>query len=455
MAQLQLSVLMAVYNEANSVRAVLERVATAIEGLQAEIIVVDNGSHDHSADVIEEFTRAYPQVLVRLFQFPWNAGKGAAIRHAINEAHGEFCLIQDADFEYDPVDYPQLLNPLIAGEADVVMGSRFLFSNQRRPLPFWQSVVNHLISTATGLATGLALSDVETGFKAFRTSLAQSVPLHSNTFGLDPELVVQFAKRRARFIEVPIHYRGRTPEQGKKFSAAYKDPGANILATMSKARRFNNWMAATISPYLKGEVLELGAGIGNLTMLLASGVRRYIATDTDAEALCELRARLEYRREVVSAHFDFTRPEEIGAFKAIADTVVCLNVLEHIPDDRCALAHIKTCLRPQGRAIVLVPQGPELFGKIDEVLHHQRRYTLGEIVEKMTDAGFRVEKVIEFNRATRPGWYLNSKVLRRATISRVQLALFDRFVPLLKRIDDKFPWAANSLIVVGVVDDAR
>ncbi len=473
MPRVRLSILMAIYNEANSITTVLERVAAAVREQQiaTEMIVVDNGSGDQSHQLVAEFARVHPEVSLQLIRLAENAGKGAAIRLAIDKAQSDFCIIQDADFEYDPADYPRMLKPLLDGEADVVLGSRFLFGEQRRPLGFWQATVNHLISAASGLATGLALSDVETGYKAFRTALAQSIPLQSNTFGLDPELVVQFARRRARFIEVSIRYRGRSPEEGKKirpldtldalgtifktrlFSAAYKDPGANILATMSRAKRFNQWMADTIAPFVKGEVLELGAGIGNLTLLLANGEDRYRATDTDEEHLFELRARMEYRPEIESSRFDFSRVEEADLFRQSADTVVCLNVLEHVEDDRSALLNIRRCLRTGGSAIVLVPQGPELFGSIDEVLEHKRRYTKPDLVQKMTAAGLRVAQVIEFNRATRPGWYLNSRVLRRKTISPLQLRIFDLLVPLWRRVDSHLPWQANSLIAVGVADD--
>jgi len=473
MPHVRLSILVAVYNEANSIKTVLEHIAKTVraEQISAELIVVDNGSRDRSRETVEESAKQFPDIPLHLIPLAENAGKGAAIRMAIAKAQGEFCIIQDADFEYDPADYPKLLRPLVAGEADVVLGSRFLFDSQRRPLGFWQAVVNHLISGVTGLASGLALSDVETGFKAFRTSLAQSVPLRSNTFGLDPELVIQFAKRRARFVEVPINYRGRTPEQGKKiraldtldalgtivrtwlFSPAYKEPGANILATMSRARRFNRWMADTIAPFVRGEVLELGAGIGNLTLLLAKGEHRYLATDTDEESLRELRARMEYRPDVQSARFDFSLPSDIAQFRRSADTIVCLNVLEHVQEDLAALANMRQCLRPGGIAIILVPQGAELFGKIDEVLEHKRRYTKDELVQKMAGAGFRVTQVIDFNRASRPGWYLNSKVFRRSTISHIQLGIFDLLVPLWKRLDRHLPWPSNSLIVIGVANE--
>jgi glycosyltransferase involved in cell wall biosynthesis len=319
MTSVRLSILISVYNEAHSIGAVLERAVTApaaffeANEVTAELIVVDNGSRDRSSEVVERFAGRHPDVSLRLIRYAENIGKGAAIRRAIAEAKSDFCVIQDADLEYDPADYPKLLKPLLAGEADVVLGSRLLSDGERRPLGFWQAAANRLISTAAGMAAGSALSDVETGLKAFRTGLAQSVPLRSDRFGLDPELIVRFARRRARFMEVPITYRGRTLEQGKKihawdtvdafasifrawlFGATHSDERADTLLAMSGARRFNRWMAETIAPWVKGDVLEVGAGIGNLTILLATGVQRYVATDPDRESLGELRARLAYR----------------------------------------------------------------------------------------------------------------------------------------------------------------
>jgi 2-polyprenyl-3-methyl-5-hydroxy-6-metoxy-1,4-benzoquinol methylase len=468
---------MSVFNEANSIGAVLDRVVSAPatyfqnEHIVPELIVVDNGSRDRSHELVEEFAQAHPEVALRLIQLETNIGKGGAIRMALAEARSDFCIIQDADFEYDPADYQRLLRPLLADDADVVLGSRVMYGAQRRPLGFWQAVANRVISGVAGMAVGLAFSDVETGFKAFRTSLAKSIPLLSNTFGLDPELVIQFAKRRARFVEVPISYRGRTYEEGKKirpldaldalwiifrtsvFTEAHKDPAACILAAMSSAKRFNRWMADTLAPRLRGEVLELGAGIGNLTLLLSRGAHRYLATDTDDEHLRELRSRLEYRLDIDVGQFDFSVTSDVRRFQQSADTVVCLNVLEHVPDDTTAFENIRCCLRPGGTAVILVPQGPELFGSLDEVLRHKRRYTRQDLREKMSAAGFKSLEIIDFNRASRPGWFLNSRVLRRRRLSRVQLYVFDLLVPLLRRIDDKFPWPGNSLIAIGKVGD--
>jgi SAM-dependent methyltransferase len=296
------------------------------------------------------------------------------------------------------------------------------------------------------------------------------VPLRSDRFGLDPELIIRFAKRRARFVEVPITYRARTFEQGKKirpwdtldafasifrawfFGATHSDERTDTLVAMSGAKRFNRWMADSIAPWVKGDVLEVGAGIGNLTVLLASAKHRYVATDQDQEHLLDLRSRIEYQPAIEVVHCDFSLPEDVARFEQNADTVVCLNVLEHIEDDRLTLANIRHCLRPGGVAIILVPQGPEIFGTLDEALQHKRRYSREELAEKMAAAGFRVAQITGFNRATRPGWYLHSRLLKRRTLSRLQLRLFDLLVPLWKRIDNKLPWPATSLIAIGVLD---
>ena len=474
---LSLSILIPVYNEAHSIRAVLSRVVEAPadffrdQSLSVSLIVVDDGSTDGSYEEIQAFAREHQEVSLSLLRHHCNTGKGAAVCTAIAQAQSDFSIIQDADFEYDPMDYPIMLAPLISGEADVVLGSRFMGNVARRPLGFWQAAANHMLSTLAGMAAGLAISDIETGYKAFRTSLAKTVPLRSKRFGLDPEIIIQFAKRHARVVEVPISYRGRTQEEGKKirmkdaisgsasifrtwlFSAAHVDPAADMLVAMSGARRFNRWMAETIRPWVKGDVIEIGAGIGNLTVLLSPGCRSYLATDTDEEHLSELRSRIAYSRNVTTERCEFTSAHDINPLRGSADCIVCLNVLEHVLDDQAGLRNICLCLRPGGRAVVLVPQGPQLFGSLDEVLDHKRRYTESELRHKMSEAGFEVTESLPFNRATWPGWYLNGTLLRRRTLSRFQLWSFDLLVPWFRRIDSKLPWPPNSLIAIGTAKD--
>jgi 2-polyprenyl-3-methyl-5-hydroxy-6-metoxy-1,4-benzoquinol methylase len=223
-----------------------------------------------------------------------------------------------------------------------------------------------------------------------------------------------------------------------------------MLDAMSSAKRFNQWMADTLLPFISGDVLELGAGIGNLTTLLCSGAGRYVATDLDNQALTRLRARVEHWPNVTTAECDIAKASDFERFRDSMDTVVCLNVLEHVEDDVTALRSIHSCLKPGGRAVILVPQGMQVFGSLDEVLEHLRRYSTAELHAKMTAAGFHVERILKFNRMTYLGWFLNSRILRRRTLSRMQLRVFELLVPVWRRIDRFLPWPPTSIIGIGI-----
>jgi glycosyltransferase involved in cell wall biosynthesis len=467
---------MPVYNEEEFIPAILDRVLSAplpgISGVEMkrELIVVDDASTDGSFETIQEYISRRPDTPIRLIQHDLNRGKGAAIRTALAHASGEYSIIQDADLEYNPREYSNLLMPLLEGKADVVYGSRFLVAGERRVLYFWHALANHLLTTMCNIVADLNLTDMETCYKAFRTTLGQSIPLRSQRFGIEPELTIKFAKREARIYEVPIGYSGRTYEEGKKvgikdaFAAMaviiryalspdiYKQHGPDILDTLSRAKRFNRWMADTVMPYMGNEVLELGAGIGNLTRLLAPRRRRYIATDIDTEHLTRLAARLHHRVNIETAICDLSRPADFEPWLGKVDSVVCLNVLEHIEDDMTGLRNIHGCLKPGGRAIILVPQGSAVYGTLDEVLGHFRRYSKAELEHKMKSTGYRVERILEFNRVTYPGWYINGRLFRRRSFGRLQLGVFDRLVWMWRRIDTLIPWPPTSIIGVGVRD---
>jgi glycosyltransferase involved in cell wall biosynthesis len=203
---------MPVYNERNTLRAVIERVLAVPQEL--ELICVDDGSRDGSREILAELQKQHSNL--RVFLQLTNMGKGAALRRGIQEATGDFVLIQDADLEYDPADYPNLLEPLIQGKADVVYGSRFLGSRPHRVLYFWHSVANRLLTLLSNCLTNINLTDMETCYKVFRREIVQAIPLEENRFGFEPEITVKVAKRRLRIYEVGISYWGRTYEEGKK-----------------------------------------------------------------------------------------------------------------------------------------------------------------------------------------------------------------------------------------------
>jgi glycosyltransferase involved in cell wall biosynthesis len=211
------SILIPLYNEEKSIEECLRRILDAPlpRGTELEIVIVDDGSTDGSLQAIAHMQSQYPQAIY-LLRHHENQGKGAAIRTALDHASGEFCIIQDADLEYSPKDYPNLLAPLYAGEADAVFGSRFAATAERRVLRFWHSVANKILTLFCNMLSNLNLTDMETCYKAFRTSFVKSIPLRSQRFGIEPELTIKLTQRRARIYETSIRYHGRTynPKSG-------------------------------------------------------------------------------------------------------------------------------------------------------------------------------------------------------------------------------------------------
>jgi glycosyltransferase involved in cell wall biosynthesis len=209
---MKLSVVMPVYNE----RATLRRVVAAVlqSPIEIELLCVDDGSTDGSREILAELQHEHPQIRVLLQSR--NMGKGAALRRGIQEATGDFLVIQDADLEYDPREYGSLLAPLIEGKADVVYGSRFLGAGPHRVLYFWHSVGNWLLTLVSNVLTNLNMTDMETCYKAFRREVIQSIRLEEDRFGFEPEITVKIAKRELRVYEVGISYWGRTYQEGKK-----------------------------------------------------------------------------------------------------------------------------------------------------------------------------------------------------------------------------------------------
>ncbi len=471
--KVSLSILVPVYNEQYLVDTSLRRLGDLIDCPLLErvrVVVVNDASTDQTAAVLTAFRDSLPQS--NLSQFEWvfldhekNQGKGASVRTALQHADTDLTVIHDADLEYHPADIAKMLPLFLEEDADAVFGSRFLSSDFRRVLFFRHSLGNKLITVLTNLVTDLNLSDIETCYKMIRTDIFRSIPWESDRFGIEPEITIKLSKRKARIFEIPIRYSGRTYAEGKKIT--WKDGvralgalvkygisdkiyvadayGSEILGRLSRAPRFTKWMADTIRPYVGDRVLEIGAGIGNLTANLVPRAE-YHASDINPQYLDRLKS-LKQTRPYLRVHYtDASSAETFPAERF--DTVVCLNVVEHLENDVAALSNIRKSLDKNGRAIILVPNGPQLFGSLDRVLGHYRRYTQEQLVDACQRAGFTVERVLKFNRIGAPGWWWNGRVLKKETFGFWQIKLLNFLVPFIRPIDRFLPFPHLSWIVI-------
>lgn len=215
----KLSILIPAYNEEKTIHLILDKVksVTLVSDIQKEVIIVNDCSSDNTIQAIEQYRSENPEFPIQLFNQEVNKGKGAAIHKAIEKATGDYLVIQDADLEYDPNEYNELLKPVVNGFADVVYGSRFLGGNPHRILFYWHSIGNKFLTNLSNIFTNLNLTDMETCYKLIRTDIAQSLNLKEQRFGFEPELTAKLSRvKEVRIYEVGISYYGRTYEEGKK-----------------------------------------------------------------------------------------------------------------------------------------------------------------------------------------------------------------------------------------------
>jgi glycosyltransferase involved in cell wall biosynthesis len=465
----KLSVLVPVYNEVGTVRLLLERVMAV--PIRKELIIVDDCSTDGTRQVLEELRASLPATGDNACTFLFhevNQGKGAAVRTAAAHIQGDIAVIQDADLEYDPTEYPRLIQPIIEGHADVVFGSRFSGS-PRRVLFFWHTVANKLLTLFSNMCTNMNLTDMETCYKVFRAEILKGLPIRSNRFGLEPELTAKVSALRCRVYEVPISYHGRQYSEGKKigwkdaFSALWtiirfrlapdigrEDEGFTTLRRVEVLRRYTEFLWDLMRPYVGRRVLEVGSGTGAMTRYLATR-EHVVATDIDAQYVQLLKRTYDGSPNVEVRQLDLARIGEDGLVAKSFDTVVCSNVLEHVEDDGAALRAMRDLCTPGGRVILIIPALRQLYGAIDEAIGHYRRYTRPEIEAKLAAAGMAVEHVSYFNAFGMFGWWLNAVVLRRRSVPGFQARVNDRLTPLLRLERKLNPPVGMSLLAVGRV----
>jgi glycosyltransferase involved in cell wall biosynthesis len=463
-----LSILIPVYNERTVVEQSLAQVLASPlpENMDRELVIVDDCSTDGTSDILKRLAEKEPRI--RLFRQPVNQGKGAAVRTAIEKAGGDFCLVQDADLEYDPSEYSKLLQPLLDGHADAVFGSRYLAGGQNRVLPYWHSMINKGLTLMSNMFSNLNVTDMETCYKVFRTDLLKSIPIRSDRFGFEPEITMKVSKRKLRVYEVPISYHGRTYEEGKKIG--WKDGvkalgvvlyfwlvddmyvpsyGRGLLNSLTGTPNYLTWVTRVIRPYLGDTVIEIGAGLGNLTGRLMGRKLHYVAGEQDGLYLHALHNRFLRTPSVKVCEL---HPEVASGFTAWAnqfDSALCVNVLENVDDPKQVLSSLAACIKPGGNLVVLVPQGLSLFGSVDKGLGHKRRFAEADLRKMLEDLGLKIESQRQINKIGAPAWWFASRVLQREKISRPGLKLWDKTVWFQRLIDPLLPWHGLSLVIVA------
>ncbi len=465
----KLSIIVPVYNEIATLDRILDRLLAVDltqsgHEVESEIIFVDDMSRDGSRAKLARM-RDNPGGRPLKFAFhDRNRGKGAAIRTGLEMSEGDLTIVQDADLEYSPEDIPRLIKPILDGRADVVYGSRF--TGNRRVFLFSHHVGNKLLTFVTNVLYGANLTDMETCYKVIRTEHLRSFDLQSNRFNIEPEITAKVFKSRLRVSEMPISYAGRSFEEGKKitwrdgFSALWtllryrlwiSSVGEETLRRISKMQRFNKWIYDTLLPHLGMRVLEAGCGTGTFTEFLR-GREMVHSVDADEGYIRTLRER--FRDDPTFTFETVTLPhlDEAALSGRRIDTVICINVLEHVEEDSATLRAFHNVLVPGGRAAIYVPAHAWLHCGLDESLGHHRRYSREGLERLMREAGFEILETRYQNVAGTVGWFLNGKILRRRLLPNRQLEICESLVPVLRRFEaliGRRPPFGLSLFVVG------
>lgn len=459
----KLSIVIPIYNQKNMIQEVVQEMLAfpLTQGVDRELILVDDGSTELIQGLVQKESK------VKLALHGKNRGKGSAIRSGISAATGDFIMIHSANARYDSQKYAALLQPLLAGKADAVYGAPILKSQYRKTDFLSSNFINSLRTTVSNFFTNQNLTDIGSSLIITRTNILKSIPIRSNRVGFEEEITAKLVKRGCRIEEIPISFQQTTaPIDNSRVDLkgleALKtivffwliddlynhEYGHDILHCMSKTHRFNRWMAGVIAPWVGERILEIGAGMGNITQQLLPRAA-YVASDIDPLHLNYLKNFFNNNKNIVVEKIDLTNPSDFDKHENRYDTVVCLNVLEHVEDDLQGLASIYRALSPGGMACILVPRGKWLYGSQDVVLGHVRRYEEDELKDKLIQTNFRIIALFTFNRITTPIWFINGRIFQKKHFGRAQLKLFDSSVWLWRRIERFLPWKGLSIIAIA------
>lgn len=457
----KLSVLMPVYNESRTLRTIVAKVLGSPVDAEIELVCVDDCSTDESLTILNEL--AEEDSRIKVIAQPVNMGKGKAIRTAINNMTGDIGIIQDADLEYDPDDYPIVLAPLLEGRADAVYGSRFASSEQRRVLFFWHSLGNKLLTLMSNMANDLNLTDMETCYKAVRGDILKKLRLTSDRFGLEPEITARLAQWGARIYEVPISYHGRTYAEGKNIgwrdgveamwlilrfrfvdTRATNEDSVVTRQSLGRAPRFRRWILSSFTDYLGDAVLEVNAGPGHTTSHLLDAPR-LIVSDEEPVHVESLRRRFGHLEnlEVLSA-------EEFASSNDKVSSALVFDGLQRVDEPKEFLAAVADHVRSGGHVLIQVPAVPDLFGPTDRASGHVRRFDRGDIEDVVRAAGLDIVRIEEVNKLGVIGWRLHHSVGANR-ISSAEARAFDLLVPIARALDPILPGRGLSLLVVARV----
>ncbi|PTL81834.1 methyltransferase domain-containing protein [Vitiosangium sp. GDMCC 1.1324] len=394
------------------------------------------------------------------------AGKGAAIRAALGRVTGDITVLQDADTAYSLDACEALCRPILEDIADAVFGSRRIQGLGAELL------ADRALGRVTRFVTDVTLEDPLCGQRAFRTEALKSVSLTSEDDSVDAEIVVKLAAQLYRLTEVPVgveaaphlplasqlaRLRTLVRYATVRDDADNQHEGYSTLERMDGASNYNAWLGQRFREHLGRRVLEIGAGIGTITEKLEPGLELLIALEVDRFYVDRLKNKFRgkphvrpYLSDVALADWEALKAERL-------DTIVLSNVLEHIPDDATAVRRFRQILPEGGRVVVLVPALPQIFGAIDEAVGHYRRYTMAGLREVLEGNGFEVEKLEWMNLVGIPGWFMNSRVMRRRSVPKLQLKVYDRIAPFLAKAEShvKLPVGMSLFAVARVTGGAR